>query len=483
MSLKEKLLQVLEMLKGHQVDYADIRINDILGEQISTENGKVQNMSTFSTRGYGIRVYLDGSMGFAGSQDFDQMEQTALTAIEIAKASRIAQRKPTRLTPKDVAVDSYTTPIQKDPFAVSKADKLSLLFRAEAEMRQAVPHLFKTHGFLSCRREEKTFADTDGSYITQMLYECGGGIDAVAVNKKEMQIRSYPNSARGNYATAGYEFIEKMGLVENAARVAREAAALLDAEECPSGYYDLVIESSQLTLQIHESVGHPIELDRVLGYEAGYAGTSFLDSEEVGFQYGSKHVNIVADATVPGGLGTFGYDDDGIKAQRVPVITQGRFQNFISSRDTAAVIGQQSNGTARADGWARIPIVRMTNINLLPGEYELDELIAGVENGLLLSVNKSWSIDDRRLNFQFACEVGYEIKNGKLTGKMYKNPIYTGITPKFWNSCDGVANEKYWMMYGTPNCGKGEPGQVAHVGHGSAPARFRNVKVGVADVK
>ncbi len=258
---------------------------------------------------------------------------------------------------------------------------------------------------------------------------------------------------------------------------------LIAAEECPSGLFDLIIDGSQLTLQIHESIGHPIELDRVFGHEAGYAGTSFLNPAMVGFQYGSKHVNIVADATVPGGLGTFGYDDEGVKAEATPIITQGIFQGFISSRDTAAVLGQQSNGTARADGWRRIPIVRMTNINLLPGDLELDELIAGVEDGLLLSANKSWSIDDKRLNFQFACEMASEIKGGKLTGKIYRNPIYTGITPEFWNSCDGVANEKYWQMFGTPNCGKGEPSQVAHVGHGSAPARFRKVKVGVTDVK
>lgn len=473
------------MLKDrHAVDYADIRIHDIMSESLATENQHVQSLSTNRTRGYGIRVYVNGSMGFAGSQDFERMEQTALQALEIAKASQLVQRRPLRLAEKEAVVDSYQTPIEIDPFTVPKQQKLDLLFRAEQVMRDTAPQLFKTKGNLSFRKEEKIFADTDGSFITQTLYESGGGIEAVAVGKGDIQTRSYPNSARGNFATAGWEYVEKMQLVENAARIAREAMALLEAEVCPSGYFDLVIEPSQLTLQIHESIGHAIELDRVFGYEAGYAGTSFLEPAMANkFRYGSEHVNIVADATVPGGLGTFGYDDEGVKAQRVPIITKGVFENFISSRDTASVLGQVSNGTARADGWARIPIVRMSNINLLPGEYELDELIAGVEDGLLLSVNKSWSIDDKRLNFQFACEIAYEIKDGQLTGKIYKNPIYTGITPEFWGSCDGVANEKYWAMYGTPNCGKGEPGQVAHVGHGSAHARFRNVKVGVADVK
>lgn len=482
-NLKQRMEEVLAFLKGKGVDYADIRVNSIEIESYATENMKIQSLSTSKNLGYGIRVYLDGALGFAGSQDFDQMQATAETALEIAKATKIAQREPVKLAEKPTVRDHYVTPIEVDPFTVAKADKLKLMFEAERLMREAAPGLFRTHANLSFRREKKTWADTDGSFITQELYESGGGIDAVAVGKGEMQTRSYPNSARGNYGTAGYEFIENMGLLENAPRVGREALELLTAEECPSGYFDLVIDPSQLTLQIHESIGHPIELDRVLGFEAGYAGTSFLDSVKPGeFRYGSEHVTIVADATCPLGLGSYGYDDDGVKAERVDVITEGIFHNFISSRDTASAIGRLSNGTARADGWGRIPIVRMSNISLMPGQFAKEELIAGVEDGLYLDINKSWSIDDRRLNFQFATEIAYEIKDGKLTGKIYKNPIYTGITPVFWGSCDGVANQESWRLYGTPNCGKGEPGQVAHVGHGSAPARFRKVKVGVADV-
>lgn len=481
--MKERLETVLSLLKQHNVDYADVRVHDIREEHFATENGQVQAMSATRTKGYGIRVFFAGALGFAGSQDFDQMEQTALDALAIARASRLAQRNPVELSPRQAVIDHYQTPIEIDPFTVSSKDKLALLFAAETEMRQAEKELFKTAGSLDFRCEEKIFADSQGSYITQKLYQSGGGIEATAVNQEDIQKRTYPNSFRGNYATAGYEFINKLGLVENAPRVAREARALLDAEECPSGIFDLVIDSSQMTLQIHESVGHPIELDRVLGYEAGFAGTSFLKPGMEGFQYGSKHVNIVADATCPGGLGTFGYDDEGIPAQRIPIITRGKFEHFLSSRDTAPQLGQESNGTARADGWNRIPIVRMTNVNLLPGEMELEALFAGIEYGLYLCTNKSWSIDDRRLNFQFACEIAHEIKDGKLTGKIFKNPIYTGITPEFWKACDGVANEKHWQLFGTPNCGKGEPMQVARVGHGSSPSRFRKVKVGVADVK
>jgi TldD protein len=267
--------------------------------------------------------------------------------------------------------------------------------------------------------------------------------------------------------------------VSQAERVAEEAVALLSAPQCPSGRRDIIIEGGQLALQVHESIGHPIELDRVLGTEASYAGTSFLTLDKLNsLKYGSGIVNVVADATVPGGLGTFGYDDEGVPAQRVDIIRDGLFVGYLTSRETAPVIGRRSGGAMRADGWRNIPLIRMTNVNLLPGDRELDDLIADTDGGLYLATNRSWSIDDHRLNFQFGTEIAHEIKGGKL-GQMYKNPTYTGITPEFWNSCDAICDHRHWQMWGTPNCGKGEPGQTAHVGHGVAPARFRNVQVGV----
>ncbi len=480
--MKERLSAVLADLSQSGVEYADIRVHDIVEEAISTENREVQDLSTSRSYGYGIRVFADGALGFAASQEFDRIGETAERAVEIARATRPVQRKPVQLDRKEAIVDHYSTPIEIDPFEIPREEKLQLLFAAEERMHESAT-LLRTEGNMNFRREEKIFADTDGSYITQLLYESGGGISAYAASEGDMQQRSYPSSFRGNHATAGYEFVRDLYLVENAARTAEEAAALIEAEECPSGYFDVVIDSSQLTLQIHESVGHPVELDRVMGYEAGMAGESFLDPGMIDFQYGSEHVNIVADATIPGGLGTFGYDDEGVPAQRVDIVREGRFRNFLTSRDTAPEVGQISNGTSRADGWGRIPIVRMTNINLLPGDASFAELIGGIECGLYLQSNKSWSIDDRRLNFQFACEIAYEIREGQLTGKIFKNPIYTGITPEFWRSCDAVGDESQWQMFGTPNCGKGEPMQVAHVGHGSSPSRFRHVKVGVSDVE
>lgn len=482
--MRGEIERVLGILKTEGADYADIRVVDRMREAIRTENLKVETIDFIQNKGAGIRVIWNGSLGFACTQDMGKLEEAAMNALDIAKASCMLQKEKISLSPKEAVVDHYSTPIEMDPFEVSKKDKLDLLFGAEKAMREAAK-LSRTNATMNFQKEEKIYADTEGSYITQTLYESGAGIEAVAQSANDTQVRSYPNSFRGNHGTSGYEYILSLQLVENAPKVAMEAEQLVQAEECPSGYYDIVIDGSQLALQIHESIGHPIELDRIFGSEAAYAGGSFLGPETYreNFKYGSEFVTVVADATVPRGLGTFGYDDDGVKAHNTTIIEKGILKNYLTSRDTAAKIGEVSNGTNRADGWKNIPIVRMTNINLQPGDYELDDLIGGIENGLLLSTNKSWSIDDKRLNFQFACEIAYEIKDGKLTGKVFKNPIYTGITPVFWGSCDGVCSPKYFKMFGTPNCGKGEPGQVAHVGHGAAPARFRNVKVGVKDVK
>lgn len=482
--MKNHILKTLDMLKEKGVDYADIRMVDRMSENISTEDLKVQSISNSRSKGVGIRVILDGSLGFASTQDLTKLEEIAMYALELAKASRMIQTEKIRMAEKDVVVDNYVTPIEIDPFTVSKAEKIELLLKAEETMRKSA-NLCKTIASMDFQKEEKIYADTEGSYITQTLYESGAGIEAMASSKDDVQGRSYPNSFRGNHATAGYEYVKSLNLVENSERIGKEAESIVNAEECPSGHFDIVIDGSQLALQVHESIGHPIELDRVFGSEAAYAGMSFVTVDKLteNFKYGSELVTVVADGTMPKGLGSYGYDDDGVKSQRTVIIDKGIFKNFISSRDTAVKINQKSNGTNRADGWQNMPIVRMTNISLMPGTFELEELFTGIENGLYFCTNKSWSIDDKRVNFQFATELAYEIKDGKLTGKIYKNAIYTGITPEFWGSCDGVCNEKYWTLYGTPNCGKGQPGQTAHVGHGTAPARFRNVKVGVKDVK
>ena len=327
------------------------------------------------------------------------------------------------------------------------------------------------------QREWKTFAASDGSETEQELTHLVAGIEANAVDGDELQRRTYPDSGQA----AGYEWVRSKDLAGHAERIASEAVELLSAPQCPPGRRTIILDPSQLYLQVHESCGHPTELDRVYGTEASYAGTSFLTTDKLDdrFRYGSDAVTIVADATAPGGMGTFGWDDEGVAAQRVPLVDHGILAGYLSSRETAPRIGRQSGGAMRADGWDRIPLIRMTNINLLPGEgMTLADIIADTDDGLYLVSNRSWSIDDRRLNFQFATEVAREVRGGQL-GQLYKNPTYTGITYEFWRSCDVVADASSYVMYGTPNCGKGEPGQIAHVGHGASGARFRDVQVGV----
>ncbi len=478
--MKDLIQNILDLAKLKRVAYADIRVVRRQNEEIEVKNGKVEALIYDEDFGFGIRVLFQGAWGFACSSKVTKREMEAVfnKALKIAKASSRIRGKEILFPLTSPIKDRYQTPFSIDPFGVAPEMKLHFLLDADAILRKN-NKVRISEAFLGSYKTEKTFASTEGSYIEQEIVECGAGIAATVIEGNEVQVRSYPNSFRGNFATQGYEWIEKLALPDKAEGIAEEASQLLSAKPCPSKVTTLILDSSQLALQIHESIGHPIELDRILGTEASYAGTSFLKPEMVGhLKYGSEKVNIFADATHPGGLGSFGYDDEGIKAQRVPIISQGILVNLLTSRETAHHLKKKSNGTMRADGWNRIPLIRMTNINLEPGEWTLEQMIADTEEGLFLTTNRSWSIDDKRINFQFGTEIGWEIKNGKL-GEMVKNPTYTGITPHFWNSCDAIANREHWQMWGTPNCGKGEPGQIAHVGHGTAPARFRNVQVGV----
>jgi len=478
--VRDLIQNLLDLAKLKKVDYADIRIVHRWTEEIGVKNGNVEAFTHDEDSGFGIRVLFRGAWGFASSSKITktEMETVFAKALKIGRASLKVRGNEVIYPSASQRVDQYRTPISIDPFEVPSEKKLSLLLTSDEIIRRN-RNVKISEAFMGSYKTKKTFASTEGSYIEQEIVECGAGISATSIDGGEIQVRSYPNSFRGNFATKGYEWIEALALKDHAERIAEEAVQLLYAKPCPSKVTTLILDNSQLALQIHESIGHPIELDRVLGTEASYAGTSFVRPEMVGsFKYGAEIVNVVADATYPGGLGTFGYDDEGIRARRVPIISQGILVNLLTSRETAHVLGNESNGTMRADGWNRIPLIRMTNINLEPGEWTLENMISDTEEGVFLSTNRSWSIDDKRINFQFGTEIGWEIKNGNI-GEMIKNPTYTGITPQFWNSCDAIANRDHWQMWGTPNCGKGEPGQVAHVGHGASPTRFRNVQVGV----
>jgi TldD protein len=477
--LKELIRETINGLKKKGVDYADLRQVKRISENIKVKNREVEGVSKSEDLGFGIRVLYKGAWGFASSNIISKGEykRIANLALEIARASSLAQKEPARLAENEVYKDKYVGPCEIDPFKVSLDEKLNLLISA-CDIMLKNPGIKVADVSLNFFRNEQIFANTEGSLIEQIITESGGGATATAAKDGETQWRSHPNSHGGDYATRGYELIQEMNLLKHMERISGEAVALLSAPECPAQETTVIISGNQMALQVHESCGHPIELDRVLGTEISLAGGSFMTLDKLGqLRYGSPKVNIYADATTPGGLGSFGYDDEGVKAQRTDIIKQGRFVGYLTSRETALLLKQRSNGTMRADGWNRIPLIRMTNINLAPGEVGLEDLIADTQQGLFLDTNKSWSIDDKRLNFQFAVEVAQEIKNGKL-GQMYKNAIYTGITPEFWNTCDAVCNQNYWHVWGVPNCGKGEPMQTMHVGHGVSPARFTKVKVG-----
>jgi TldD protein len=381
-------------------------------------------------------------------------------------------------------VDDWATPCQIDPFTISVEQNIDLLLAVDRELR-SVEGVTLAEAWFSFRRYEQWFYSSIGSDIHQTKYITGCGYAAYSFAHNEIQKRSYPNSFGGQYQNKGYELIHEWKLVENARRIGEEAVALHKADQCPEGRFTIILDSSQLGLQIHESVGHPIELDRVLGMEANFAGTSFLTTDKLRtLRYGSELVNVVADATLDHGpgLGTFKYDDEGVPGQRTPIITNGLFTGYLSSRETASAIGEsRSNGTMRAEGWNRIPLIRMTNISIQPGDRPLtfEQLVSSTDQGIYVQTNRSWSIDDKRYNFQFGTEIGWEIKGGKL-GRMLKNPSYSGITTEFWNSMDAICSRDQWVLWGTPNCGKGQPMQTMGTGHGAAPARFRDVQVGSA---
>ena len=463
--------------------YADARGMDIETQSLSVTGTSVESLDMGESIGFGVRVLVDGAWGFAASSTLSIAEagRVARTAVEVARASASARSKPIELVPEEPHVGTWSTPLEQDPFEVSVEERVALLASSAATLERN-PAVRIGRGTMDLIRDRTWFVSSEGSEIDQTITHVGAGIEATAVSNGQVQTRSYPGSFRGHYEAGGYEIIQSMDLAEHAEQTADEAAALLTAPECPSTISTLVIDGHQTMLQVHESVGHPTELDRMLGMEASFAGTSFVGVADVGgLRYGSDLVTITSDGTSPGGLGTYGYDDEGVAAQRVNLIENGYLAGFQTSRETAAAAGRdRSNGTMRADGWENFPLIRMTNVNLLPGEGSLDDLFADVDDGVYMATNKSWSIDDKRLNFQFGCEIAWEIKKGKL-GRMLRDPRYTGITPRFWASCDAIAGPEEWRMRGTPNCGKGQPGQTMRVGHGTAPARFRNVAIGVGE--
>ncbi|MGC8867276.1 MAG: TldD/PmbA family protein [Elusimicrobiales bacterium] len=476
--MKGFLRRAVDIMKTRKVSFGDIRIIEERNQNIGVRNREIVTLQDDITLGFGVRVLYNGGWGFASSNDLSmkEVESVVKNAIEIAKASSLVRNSKVKLAPEPAYHDVWKTPLLKDPFSISLEDKINILYSIndillknnKIKIASSKMSFVKTH---------KYYASTDGSEIEQILYYTGAGYSATAVEGNEVQTRSYP----GGHAfmlSMGWEFVDDLKLLDNAERVREEAVALLTADNCPDDTMDLIIYGDQLALQIHESTGHASELDRVLGYEESYAGSSFLTTDKLGkFRYGSDIVNLVADTTLPGGLATCGYDDDGVRAQRWHIIKNGILTGYMTNREFAHTIAhKRSLGANRADSYRSIPIIRITNLSLMPGDWEYEDIIRSTKKGIIMENNKSWSIDQKRLNFQFGCEIGWLVENGKIT-RMVKNPVYQGITPKFWSSCDAIANEKYWKLYGVSNCGKGQPSQIFRMSHASSPARFKKVRV------
>jgi TldD protein len=496
----------VEAARAAGADYADARVTRKRTQLFRVRNGETESVQDKDDFGLGVRVLFGGAWGFAARAISGEgeaaepsaatparglgVEAVALEAVQVARASAMVPSSEAALPGSSLGDEQsgsglWRSKFEINPFEVPVRKKIEVLLEADEAMRRVgkVKVAVATMNFMW---ERKLFASSEGSEIEQERIESGAGAEAVALSDGEMQTRSYPNNF-GQHLLGGYEVITGMNLASGAEKAAREAVELLDAPPCPSTETTVILDSSQMVLQIHESCGHPTELDRVFGTEASYAGTSFLTPDKLGsFRYGSRLVNLAADATVEGGVGSFGYDDEGVPAQREYLVKEGVFSGYLMSRETALRLARllsgglrrKSNGCMRAESWNRLPIIRMTNINLEPGDCTLEDMIADTKQGIYMETNRSWSIDDVRLNFQFGCELAREIENGKL-GRLLKNPTYQGVTPEFWKSCDAVGNASEWRLWGLPNCGKGEPVQSAHVGHGSAPARFRNVRVGI----
>jgi TldD protein len=483
----------LERLRrATDLQHAEVRLASHRGERLELEDEQVTRLDRETGGGVAVRVLVDGAWGFAAlpGQDEETSARAADAALEVARAAaRHAGGTRVELAEEAAVVGSWQGPALVDPLAVPLERKLHDLGRAVAAARAAASgpraaDLKKIKARFICRHDESLLGTTSGTRVRQHKTLTGGALQVITERDGERGVRSYPMDLDGGVRQGGYEVLAALDLPGHAADLSDEALALTTAPPCPAGSTTLLLDTPQLALQIHESCGHPTEGDRALGEELSLAGHSFLTPDRLGrLRYGSTLVNLTADARVPGGLGTFGWDDEGVPARRARLISRGIFVGYLSSREVAARLGLgRSAGCLRAGAWDRPPIIRMTNVLLEPdprGPADLEALIADTDDGILMAVNKSWSIDDLRLDFQFGCESAWEIKHGRRT-RLLSRPRYRGRTPRFWAGCDAICGPGAFEMWGFLSCGKGDPIQLQAVGHGTAPARFRNVEVGHA---
>jgi TldD protein len=478
MDEREFVLRAVDAARERGASFAEARLVRGATEGLAVRNGEIVTFETPEDAGFSVRVLRSGAWGFAASHRIATDAVAAAVGRAVAAAEHLSvlcRDRPVEIAPAPAAVATWASPCEIDPFGIPLDRKIEILLKCDEGLRRS-SEVVATSCAMQFVRRVQWYANTEGSVIEQTSVRSGAGIAARAAGHGEVQVRSYPTSFGGQYEAAGWELVERLDLPGAVERVREEAVALLRAAPCPPGRHDLILGSSQLALQIHESCGHPAELDRVLGWEVDLAGDSFLTLDRLGrFEYGSEHVTLVADATIPGGVATFAFDDEGVPAGRWPIVERGILKGYLTSREAAKFAGETvSRGAARAESWSHFPIIRMVNLSLEPGTWDFEELVADTEDGVLCDTVKSWSIDQRRLNFQFTTEIGWEIRAGKRT-RLLKNPTYQGKTPEFWRSCDAVCSAKHFQLWGVPNCGKGNPMQVVGMSHGAAPARFRGV--------
>ena len=481
-SLDAALKAALEFLRrSPDVRYAEVRFVDETSERLRVRDGRPEQVTSANARGIGIRVLGAKTWGFACTPALDEGNavRAAERALAVAKASGRVTRTPVAWTAQPAAVGTYTTKVEIDPFAIPVADRLAELERPVRALLEKGKPMKSAEAWMDWTRLHKRLLTTEGTDTKQSFTYGAFGMHVIAVGDDGApQRRSYPNFQGGDGFQGGYERVRHIDLMSNVDRLSDEATALLTAPPCPAGARALILDSSQMALQIHESCGHPTELDRAMGSEISLAGGSFMQPDLLGkLEYGAKIVDLVADATSETGMGTFGWDDEGVRAGKHALVREGRFVDYLSNRETAGALGRASTGTMRADGWNRPPLIRMVNVSLEPGQGTLDALIGDTKDGVLMATDKSWSIDDLRLNFQFSCEIAWEIKSGKRT-RILRDPVYTGITPQFWRACDAICGKEEWHLWGINTCGKGDPMQLMQVGHGASPARFRDVTLG-----
>ncbi|HEX6061158.1 MAG TPA: TldD/PmbA family protein [Candidatus Limnocylindria bacterium] len=464
-----RLRGAVEWAATHGASYADARYVERESETVAIKDGQVEGIDRDSDRGVGVRVVYQGSWGFAAS---DHLSGPVMPLFEQAfaraEAAASVQRRRVVLAPAEPQRGDYRTPVRRDPFAVPLGERVDLLRAADAIL--STSHATVRRASVASYRTRKHLVTSEGTDVRQEIVECGAGLNVTA---SMAGATPATRSDMRNVRQAGWEYVEEFDVLAHARTFARDAEAMLAAKPAVERPTTLLIDQPFLALLVHESCGHPTESDRVLEHEVAFAGTTFMWPRDRGaLRYGSPFVNMTADATIPGGMGTFGWDDDGVPATRTPLVERGIFTGYLSSRETAGALGiERSGGCARAEGWQHFPIVRMVNVSLEPGEETYGALLSGIQDGLLLESPASYSLDDKRQNFHFSTQVARVVRNGEL-GEYVRGVAFQSLTPDFWGSCDGVADD--WELHGFISCAKGEPLQLMRVGHGAAHARFRD---------